>query len=163
MALFVHLAPQKSAESIRRNGINRLRKAYVPTPGIYAMPVLRNFFVSHQWLRELKRGRAGPIVGVYFRIPDEQEVWMAHYRHAHQQMTAAEAAGVLMHSEVSEGFEVIIPRKILPKEIHRIRTLRQVIGWRYYPGAHGRKPCGCSFCQRSQYGAKKLRRAYEAS
>jgi hypothetical protein len=162
MAMFVHLAPQKSAEAIRRNGINRLRKSNVPAPGIYAMPVLRNFFVSHQWLRELKRGRTGPIVGVYFRIPDEQEVWMAHYRNAHQQMTAAEAAGVLLHTEASEGFEVIIPRKILPKEIHRIRALRQVIGWRYYPGAHGRKPCGCPYCQRSLYGAKKLRQAYES-
>ncbi|MBL9081424.1 MAG: hypothetical protein JNK76_06435 [Planctomycetales bacterium] len=161
MAMFVHLAPAKSSAKIRRNGINRLRKKSVPTPGIYAMPVVRNFFVSHQWLRELKRSGAGPIAGVYFRIADDQEVWVAHYRNAHQRMTAAEAAGVIMHSEEPEGFEVIIPRAIAASEIHRIRTLRQVIGWRYFPGAHGRKPCGCPYCQRSMYGAKKLRRAYE--
>jgi hypothetical protein len=162
MAMFVHLAPQKLADAIRRRGINRLRKSRVPEPGIYASPVVRNFFVSHQWLRELKRRGAGPIVGVYFRIPDDQRVWVAHYRNAHQSMSAAEAVGVIIHAAEPEGFEVIVPRKIDAAEIHKIRTLRQVIGWRYYPGAHGRKPCGCPYCQRGQYGAQKLRKAYES-
>lgn len=162
MAMFVHLAPEKVADAIRRNGINRLRKSYVPEPGIYASPVVRNFFVSHQWLRELKRREAGPIVGVYFRIPDGQKVWVAHYRNAHQSMLATEAAGVIMHATQPEGFEIIIPRKIYATEIHKIRTLRQVLGWRYYPGAHGKKPCGCPYCQRGEYGARKLREAYEA-
>lgn len=161
MAMFVHLAAEKVADSIRRNGINRLRKSDVPEPGIYASPVVRNFFVSHQWLRELKRRGSGPIVGVYFRIPDDQIVWVAHYRNAHQCMPAAEAAGVIMHAGEPEGFEVIVPRKIGASEIHRIRRLPQVIGWRYYPGAHGRKPCGCPYCQRGQYGAKRLRDAFE--
>jgi hypothetical protein len=160
MAMFVHLAPLKVADAIRRNGINRLRKNLVPEPGIYACPVVRNVYVSHQWLRELKRRGAGPIVGVYFRIPDDQAVWVAHYRNAHQCMSAAEAVGIIMHAAEPEGFEVIIPRKIDASEIHKIRTLRQVVGWRYFPGAHGNKPCGCPYCQRAQYGAKKLRRAY---
>ena len=160
--MFVHLAPSSAAVAIRRNGINRLRKVRVPAPGIYAMPVVRNFLVSHQWLRELKRWNAGPIIGVYFRIPDEQPVWVAHYRNAHLQMKAAEATGVIMHAESPEGFEVIIPRKIAPSEIHKIRTLSQVVGWRYFPGSHGKKPCGCPYCQRGQYGAKKLRKSYES-
>jgi len=160
MTMFVHLARQKSAAAIRRNGINRLRTVFIPEPGIYAMPVLQNFYISHQWLRELKRFGTGPIVGVYFRIPDAQPVWMAHYRNSHKQMTAAEASGVLMHVKEPEGFEVIIPRKILATEIHRIRDLPQVIGWRYFPGSHGRRPCGCDYCQRSQFGAKKIRLAF---
>lgn len=161
--MFVHLALQKSAPAIQRNGINRLRTMYVPEPGIYACPVVKNFFVSHQWLRELKRRGHGPIVGVYFRIPDDQRVWVAHYRDAHQEMSAAEAADVVMHAEAPEGFEVIVPRKIKANEIHKIRTLPQIVGWRYYPGAHGRKPCGCPYCQQGQYGGKKLREAYESS
>ncbi len=162
MALFVHLAAAKTAEAIRRHGINRLRKANMPQPGIYAMPVLRNYFVSHQWLRELKRRNSGPIVGVYFRVPDNQVVWAAHYRDAHKSMSAAEASGLIMRADSPEGFEVIIPRKIEPAEIHRIRALSQVLGWRYYPGAHGRNPCGCPYCQRGLYGSKKLRRAYDS-
>jgi hypothetical protein len=161
MAMFVHLAPEKYAATIRRSGISRLRKAGVPEPGVFATPVARNFFVSHQWLRELKRRGAGPIIGVYFRLPDEQLVWVAHYRQAHQRMTAAEAVALFMHGESLEGFEVIVPRKVTAGEIHRIRRLPQVIGWRYYPGAHGKKPCGCPFCQRGEYGGKKLRAEYE--
>jgi hypothetical protein len=37
-----------------------------------------------------RRGQAA-IVGVYFRIPDEEVVWVGHYNQAHRRMTAAEA------------------------------------------------------------------------
>src|SRR5262245_711232 len=99
MAMFVHLAAANVSAAIRRNGIKRLRKVNVPEPGIYAMPVVRNYFVSHQWLRELKRRNAGPIVGVYFRVPDQQPVWVAHYRNAHQSMSAVAASGLIMHAD----------------------------------------------------------------
>ena len=73
MAMFVHLAPESAAARIRRSGISRLRKAAGGVPGgAFAVPVTRNFFLSHQWLRELKRRGAGPIVGVYFRLGDDE-------------------------------------------------------------------------------------------
>lgn len=104
MPMFVHLAPESRAELIRRNGIGRLRKAYGVYPGgIYAMPVTRNFYVSHQWLRELKRRGHGLMVGVYFRIPDDEAVWVGHYNQAHQVMTAAEAAATFSAAENREG------------------------------------------------------------
>src|SRR6476646_1038981 len=119
MAMFVHLAPESRVARIRRNGIRRLRRAWGEFPGgVFAVPVTRNFFVSHQWLRELKRRGAGPIAAVYFRVPDELRVWVGHYRHAHRWMTAAQAAAEFMSSESREGWEVIIPRKIAAKEIH---------------------------------------------
>ncbi len=125
------------------------------------MPVTQNFFVSHQWLRELKCKGGGTISGVYFRIPDEEMVWVGHYNKPHRQMTAAEAAALMMADEDREGYEVIIPRRIEKNEIHRIKDLPQVVGWRYYPGAHGRRPCGCPGCQRGRYGARRLRQEYE--
>jgi hypothetical protein len=67
----------------------------------------------------------------------------------------------LIAAENQEGYEVIVPRRIDKKEIHRVKTLRQVTGWRYYPGAHGKRPCGCPFCQRGDYGARRLREKYE--
>ena len=162
MAMFVHLTPEKNLKAILRNGISRLRKQPNQPHGIFASPVTRNFFASHQWLRELKRRGQGAIVGVYFRVPDEEIVWVGHYGQAHQQMTAAEAAGLMMNAENKEGFEVVIPRKIEAKEIHRFKAIPQVVGWRYYPGANGKKPfCGCLYCQRGNYGAKRLREAYE--
>lgn len=161
MSMFVHLAPESRVALIRRNGIRRLRRARGEFPGgVFAMPVTRNFYISHQWLRELKRGNSGPIAGVYFRIPDDLQVCVGHYGQAHRWMTAAEATAEFMSADSREGWEVVIPRRIESSEIHRIRRLPQVIGWRYMPGSHGLKPCGCDFCQRGQYGAKRLREEY---
>jgi hypothetical protein len=161
MAMFAHLTSEKSIKIIRRNGISRIRKQRDRPRGIYAMPVTRNFYVSHQWLRELKRRGVSTIAGVYFRVPDSQPVWVGHYNQAHQQMTAAEAIALMTAIENQEGYEVIIPRRIETNEIHRIKNLPQVIGWRYYPGAHGRRPCGCPFCQRGNYGARRLREKFD--
>jgi hypothetical protein len=151
--MFVHLAPEKRLKSIVRNGISRLRKLRSGIRGVFAMPVMRNFYVSHQWLRELKRRGQGPIAGIYFRMPDDEIVWLGHYNQPHQQMTAAEAAAAIQTAQPAEGFEVIIPRRVLSKEIHRARKLPQVVGWRYYPASHGKRPCGCPVCQPGEYGA----------
>lgn len=158
MPIFVHLAPETRTAQIRRNGIGRLHKSSGSQPtGVYAVPVTRNFYLSHQWLRELKRRGQGPIAGVYLRIPDDEAVWVGHYGQAHQQMSAAEAVAVFM-AESREGWEVIIPRRIEAKEIHRIRSLPQVIGWRYHPGANGSPPfCTCKFCIGGDYGSARLR------
>ena len=69
--MFVHLAPESRVALIRRNGISRLRRGRGDFPkGVFAVPVTRSFYVSHQWLRELRRRNRGPIAGIYFRIPD---------------------------------------------------------------------------------------------
>src|SRR6516162_5323894 len=162
MAMFVHLAPESRVALIRRNGIRRLRRPRGDFPGgVFAVPVTRSFYVSHQWLRELKRRNAGPIAGVYFRIPDAESVWVGHYGQAHCWMTAVEAVAAFMGAETREGWEVVIPRRVEASEIHRTRCLPQVVGWRYKPGSHGTNPCGCDFCQPGEYGAKRLREEYK--
>jgi hypothetical protein len=162
MAMFVHLTLEKNLKAIRRNGIGSLRKRADGTRGIFAMPVMQNFYVSHQWLRELKGNHGGgTIASVYFRIEDSEIVSVGHYNQAHQMMSAAEASATISSSESPEGFEVIIPRKIESSEIHRVRMLPQVLGWRYYPAAKGRKPCGCEFCQKGKYGGRKIIKKYE--
>ena len=163
MAMFVHLTAEKNVKRILRNGISRLRRMTNTPHGIFAMPVTRNFYVSHQWLRELRRRGQGAIAAVYFRIPDDAEVWVGHYNQAHQKMQATQALALLAGQANAEGFEVIVPRTIVHTQIHRVKRLPQVVGWRYYPGSHGRKPCGCPFCQRGNYGARKLRDDYEKS
>ncbi|MDR2835328.1 MAG: hypothetical protein LBV69_03890 [Bacteroidales bacterium] len=44
------------------------------------------------------------------------------------------------------GFQVIITKKILKSEIHKIKYLPQIIGWRHYPKSHERKRCWCPAC-----------------
>lgn len=185
MAVFVHLTSQRNLDSIRRKGITLYRGRF-RSCGVYAMPVTKNFYVSHQWLRELKRLGGGTIVGIYFRIPDSEIVEVGHYDSLHVSMTASEATGLLIAAEQQnlldarkqdaeskdvkngkklplspQGYEVIVPRSIEPSEIIRIKSLPQVVGWRYRPGANGNPPCACICCERGQYGIRKLLETYE--
>ena len=159
MAMFVHLAPESRIALIRRNGIRRLRQAVGSSPGgVFAVPVTRSFYISQLWLRELKRNNRGPISAVYFRIPDEEEVWVGHYNQGHKWMLASEAVAEFMAAEDARGWEVVIPRRINPSEIHKTRRIPQVIGWRFSPNAKGNPPfCTCKFCVRGEYGARRLR------
>jgi len=158
--MFVHLTVESRVGRIRRNGIARLRKCAADAPqGVFAVPVTRHFYASHQWLRELKRRNAGPIAGIYFRIPDQQNVWLGHYGQVHRCLPAAEAVAQFSKAEDFLGWEVIVPRRIEAGEIHKVRRLPQVIGWRFSPGSKGKPPfCTCKFCTRGDYGAAKLRK-----
>ncbi len=158
--MFVHLALESRVAQIRRNGIARLRRPVGQRPGgVFAVPVTRNFYASHQWLRELKRRNRGPLAGIYFRIPDDQRVWVGHYGRAHQPLTAAQAVALFAAADDPLGWEVVIPRRIEASEIHRTRGLPQVVGWRFSPNAKGKPPfCTCKFCTRGEYGAAKMRK-----
>jgi hypothetical protein len=158
MAMFVHLTTESRIPRIRRNGIARQRTG-TSIEGVYAVPVTRNFYASHQWLRELKRRNQGPIAGIYFRVPDEQLVWVGHYGQARRCVTAAEAIAEFTKADDPLGWEVVVPRRIEATEIHKTRRLPQVIGWRFSPKAKGKPPfCTCKFCTRGDYGSATLRR-----
>lgn len=148
MAMLVHLAPEKAIPAIRRGGIktSKLHPRLGHESGVFAMPVVPNFYVSHQWLRELKRAGQRTLCGVYFRIPDDEEVVIGHYNQAHITTTAAEAVGIVFDSDDTEGYEVLVPRRIERSELHRVRHLPQVVGWRYRPDAHSAWYCGCPVC-----------------
>ena len=185
MPVFVHLTLHSNVASIRRGGIGLRKRRFRPR-GVYALPVTRNFYVSHQWLRELRRHGGGTIVAVYFRVPDDEPVEVGHYNSLHVPMTAAESAALLLAAETRdpaaerardrqskavqrgrrlpaspEGYEVVIPRRIEPREIIRVKALPQVVGWRHRPGANGTPPCTCLCCARGEYGIRKLLRRVE--
>ena len=187
MPVFVHLTSHRNLASIRRGGIGAIRKRLRPR-GVYALPVTPNFQISHQWLRELRRQGGCTILGIYFRIPDDEPVEIGHFNSIHLPMTAAEAVALMLAAEGQdpaaaraldraskavqrgrklpsspEGFEVIVPRQIAPSEIVRVKALPQVVGWRYRPGANGTKPCICMCCERGTYGVNKLLRRAEQS
>ncbi|MFO0930371.1 MAG: hypothetical protein U0736_25645 [Gemmataceae bacterium] len=162
MALFVHLTSRNGSGFVAT--ASRLRRPWGAFPGgVFAVPVTGNFYISHQWLRELKRRNAGPIAAVTFRIPDDERVWVGHYNQAHRWMTAAEAVAEFRADPPREGWQVVIPRRIAAAEIHRTRSLPQGVGWRYYPGAHHARPCSCDFCQRGQYGGGAIRERRKVS
>jgi len=126
------------------------------TIGVFCMPVLPNYYVSHEWLRELRRRGRPPRVAVDFVVPDEEPVLVGHYTRAHDEMTAAQASALIMRAEDPLGYEVVLPRAVTP-EIRRTRAVPQVVGWRYWPEARGRLPCPCPICQRGNTGEQGSR------
>lgn len=161
MANFVHLTAEKNIPSILRSGIKAQRVRADFAKGIYAMPVVPNFFASHQWLRELKRWGQRTFWGVYFRIEDDEQVAIGHYNRAYITMSAAEVVNLLMHTDNVQGYEVVIPHGVDRKAIYRARHLPQTVGWRYYPGAHQHQPCSCPIClKRGEMKSQRIRERY---
>ncbi len=146
----------------RRVGLKAYRINDAIPLGIFAMPVVPNFYTTHQWVRELKRGGQRRMCGVYFRVPDTDEVWAGHYNQPHARMTAAQAVGVVLRLDDAQGYEIIIPHSIAADAIVKVRDMPH-LGWRYFPAAHGRRPCGCPACQgRGEIKSRRIRQAYEA-
>jgi hypothetical protein len=165
--VFVHIADARDGAAIRRSGLKiaRMRKAAASEgrpAGIFALPVVPDFTVTHQWLRELKTRGYREAVGIYFRLPKDEPVWAGHYTAEKQSLTAAAAASELRRGRML-GYEVIIPRGIAAREITAVRALPQVLGWRYFPGAHERGIfCGCSCCQRGAIKSRRLQEKWES-
>jgi hypothetical protein len=154
MPVLVHLASEADAQKMLKRGIRAGR-------GVYCLPVLQNYFVSHQWLRELKRRGVRTIVAVHFRLPDSEPVLAGHFNAQHESVTLGTAIRKLRNTAQPLGFEIIVPRAIASSEIRSVRSVPQVTGWRFSPTAKGRKPCGCSYCVRGEIKASRIRREDE--
>ena len=162
MAQFIHLTDERLLKRLEKSGI-RMTNWGKKVRCVYATPVLPNFQVSHQWLRELKNKGVRTIGAIQFRIPDEEEVLVGRYNEEPLVVTAAKSVKVFMKHSSGLGLQVLILRRIEPKEITRSYVPTQIIGWRYHPDAHGKPPfCGCEYCQRGLIKNRKIREKYEA-
>lgn len=153
MPTLVHLADERETASIRNAGI----KPRVKGAGVYCMPVLPNFYVSHQWLRELKRGGARTYVGVYFKMSSDEMVFAGRYNEKHRHIRLGDAICEIMSLDDPLGYELIIDRKIEPNEISTIRHLSQTLGWRYSPKSHDTRPCACEYCLRGTIKGRRTK------
>jgi hypothetical protein len=163
MARFIHLTDERLLARLKKSGIRTTFWGREKIRCVYAMPVLQDFQVSHQWLRELKNRGIRTIGAIQFRIPDEEEVLVGRFSEAPIPVTAVRAVKVFMDHPTGLGLQVLIRRRIEAKEITRTYVPKQVIGWRYFPEAHGKPPfCGCEFCQRGLVKNRKIREKYEA-
>jgi hypothetical protein len=155
MPVLVHLADERESAAIEKNGI----KPGKGRQGIYCMPVTQSFYISHQWLRELKRRGVRSYVGVYFKLDSKTMVYAGKYHEKHKHMTLGEAIKEIARMKDPLGYELLIDRKIEPKEIESIRRLPQNMGWRYFPASHEKGlSCACPMClPRGEIKAKRLR------
>ncbi len=156
MPMMVHLTPAKNIKHILRTGIHK------NDHGVYCMPVVQDYYISHQWLRELRRWGPGPFVAVYFRLDDDEMVECGHYGQNHRLLPAKQAVQLFLRQKDAQGWEIFVRRSISSRELHKIRTLSQVIGWRYSPGSHARPWCNCPACvSRGEYNSRKKRERHE--
>jgi len=156
MVSFIHIADKNNEKVIQRNGIRSV-KSKSGARGVFAMPVVPNFTTTHQWARELKRRPIRALICVQFKIPDQELVWVGKYNGEKLQMTAAEALGAVFEHTDPMGLEVVIPRRVAPKEITRTYLAPRVTGWRYSPTAKGNPPfCHCKWCNQGEIRAQRL-------
>ncbi len=159
MPVLVHLADERESASIKKNGI----KPGKGRQGIYCMPVTQSFYISHQWLRELKRNGVKSFVGVYFRLDSKTMVYAGKYHEKHRHITLGQAIREITGMTDPLGYELLIDRKIEPGEIESIRRLPQNMGWRYFPASHEKGVgCICPMClPRGSIKAKRLREKFD--
>ena len=92
-----------------------------------------------------------------FKIPNSESVLVGKYNGEKLEMTASEAASAFLKHTDPMGLEVIIPRRIVPKEITSTYLAPRTTGWRYYPEAKGKPPfCHCKFCNRGEIRSQRL-------
>jgi len=151
MPTLVHLADANNAEKIRKNGL----KPGKIQRGVYCMPVLPDFYVTHQWLRELKASGVKTLVAVYFKADENEVVWIRKLGGMHRKKILSEAIKEIWDAENKEGYELIFDTKIEAGNIVKIKDLSQKIGWRYSPGSHGTAPCTCEMCMRGKIKGKR--------
>jgi len=156
MAQFVHITDAKRKSSIQRSGIKKDRDA----KGVFCMPVLKDHLVTHQWMRDLRRFRKVPKIAVQFRVPDKETVYVGRYDDEKTSVSATKASEIVSRHKAPFGLEVVIPRKIFPKEIMKFYTPPKIVGWRYWPEAKGHKPCPCYICQRGLPYSRKINERY---
>lgn len=167
VTMVVHLFDARQAASIRRGGV-RGRPSRIAVAGdrvelssaVYVMPVLPNFFASHQWLRELKRRGMRTIDAAYIRLRSDTMVWCGNYNGEHRWITLGHATGLIMNEPDPRGWEIVLTRDVPAKAIHSIRNVPQVVGWRYFPESHVKGPwkCLCDGCLRGLRGEIKSQR-----
>ncbi|MBV1851353.1 HEAT repeat domain-containing protein [Catellatospora tritici] len=161
MAEFVHITGAGSARRIERAGISARSRGRDGDRGVYCMPVLPSFTLTHQWVRELRRWHPGVLVAVHVRLPDAEPVTVGHYAESPRRVTAAQAVAAIRELDDPRGQEVFVPRPITAGEVRRVRDVPQGVGWRYLPAAHGRRPCLCPVCaSRGAYKGARLRQRF---
>jgi hypothetical protein len=149
MPTLVHLTPEKNVARILRSGIKPTRAGWSCPAGVYCMPILPDFSITYQWLRELKRGGGRfhrTIVGVTFRLRSDEPVWIGHYAQEMAHMELGAAIRLIMRQPDARGYQILVPRRIAVRELRGTQRLPQVVGWRYLPDAHDRWPCICPMC-----------------
>ena len=127
MALFVHLTSRADIARVQRSGVHT-SSGQGDVRGVFCFPILPSYTVTHQWLNAL-----GPhhephgLVAVDVCLPDDEPVTVGHFDDPNARVvTALKAVRLISELEDPSGWEVVVPRPILPDEVRCIREVRRL-------------------------------------
>ncbi len=165
MPKFIHFAPQKLSKRIKRSGLRggpadvRVSKETIEHQEVvFAMPMLRDFQQTHQWLREMRRWRPGKLVAVHFRLPADTEVYWGDYHETKQLGPLSLAIRDIARDPT--GKEIVIPSRIAKKNICCVRQMRQDVGWSYSPSFPRFRQCACCWLDMGQKNSQRKLRGH---
>jgi hypothetical protein len=67
------------------------------------MPILPDYFATHQWLRELKRCGQRPIEALHFHLHSDEPAGVGNFSRPHIETTVGRAIGILMRLLDTQG------------------------------------------------------------
>lgn len=149
MPSLIHITRTENVPKIARGGIKPGKHNQV----VYFMPLGSGHYISHQWARELKRFGGRNFSAIHFKLPGTAMVWYGHYHKKHARLPLGKALQYFREIENQLGYEFFIEQKIESSCISRIESIAKPMGWRFFPEAHGRRPCYCPACAcRGEFG-----------
>lgn len=143
----IHLAPLREKRSIERAGVRGARVvlgSHVLVRAVYCMPVMQDYSMTFQWLRELRRWHGLPMAAVQFRVSDDLLCWVGRYGREHQCLPASQVAAWI--EKQPWGAQMIIPEGIPATKIDKVREIPQLVGWTEVPEAERKTDCCCVAC-----------------
>lgn len=169
MPRLIHLVRASRQRQIRRGGIRGARwdldlGAGKPEPierAVFAMPVLSDFSVTHQWLRELRRWHGEKMVAVHLVLARGEPVLVGRYGKPHARLPLGEAIARVKAEPA--GAEIVVPRSITAREVVGIREVTQLVGWTAVPSGERTIDCVCIAClpRGSRVLMRRVHAAYE--
>jgi hypothetical protein len=167
MPRLVHLARASNVRTIERAGIRGGTAAVLDVSGrasrieraVFAMPLVRDFSVTYQWLRELRRWHGERMVAVHFVLPSDEQVLIGRYNGPHERLALRDAARRALRSPM--GSEIVVMRSVRRREVIAVRQVTQLVGWTQVPEPGAKLDCLCVVCVPS--GTRDLMRRVRAS
>ncbi len=108
------------------------------------MPMLPDFSIVHQWVRELRRDHDERMIAVHFRLPAATVAYVGRYNAPHSRVELREA--VPWVREHPMGAEIVVEGPIRRAAIVAIREIPQLVGWTEAPDRTKLPDCVCRAC-----------------
>jgi len=159
VADLVHLTAESAARGVADLGIPARSRSGRAGYGVFCMPFLPSFTLTHGWAREVRRWHHGRLVAIDVHLPDDEPVTAGRRGGTPESLPLSVAVRRIEDLPDPRGWEVFVPRAIRPGEVRRVRPIPPSVGWRCPVAVRHRRPPGA---QRPELTERELLAALAA-